>query len=34
MYDFLKENWEIARWVGLGVVVLEVGDQTLKSYIF
>ncbi|GJN20172.1 hypothetical protein PR202_gb07515 [Eleusine coracana subsp. coracana] len=23
MYDFLKENWEIARWVALGVVVFE-----------
>jgi hypothetical protein len=23
MYDFLKENWEIARWVALGIVVLE-----------
>jgi len=28
MYDFLKENWEIARWVALGVVVFEVGDET------
>jgi hypothetical protein len=34
MYDFLKENWEIARWVALGIVVLEVEDETLKSYIF
>jgi hypothetical protein len=34
MYDFLKENWDIARWVALGGVVLEVGGQTLKSYIF
>ncbi|KAL6905368.1 hypothetical protein ACP4OV_002969 [Aristida adscensionis] len=24
MYDFLNENWEIARWVALGVVVFEV----------
>jgi hypothetical protein len=28
MYGFLKENWEIARWVALGVVVFEVGDET------
>ncbi|KAF6983217.1 hypothetical protein CFC21_001466 [Triticum aestivum] len=24
MYDFLNENWKIARWVALGVVVFEV----------
>lgn len=24
MYDFLKHNWEITRWVALGVVVFEV----------
>lgn len=23
MYDFLKENWKIAKWVALGVVILE-----------
>ncbi|XP_062205826.1 tobamovirus multiplication protein 2A [Phragmites australis] len=23
MYDFLKENWEIARWVALGVLIFE-----------
>ncbi|KAJ6822061.1 tobamovirus multiplication protein 2A [Iris pallida] len=23
IYDFLKENWKIAKWVALGVVVLE-----------
>ena len=28
MYGFLKDNWEIARWVALGVVVFEVGDET------
>jgi hypothetical protein len=28
MYGFLKKNWEIARWVALGVVVFEVGDKT------
>lgn len=24
MYDFLKENWKIARWVALGVVIFQV----------
>ena len=24
IYDFLKEHWNIIRWVALGVVVLEV----------
>lgn len=24
IYDFLKEHWEIVRWVALGAVVLEV----------
>lgn len=24
IYDFLKENWSIARWVALGAVALEV----------
>jgi hypothetical protein len=28
MYDFLKDNWEIARWVALGVVVFEVGENS------
>ena len=28
MYGFLKDNWEIARWVALGVVVFEVGDES------
>ncbi|KAM0863226.1 hypothetical protein ACQ4PT_044715 [Festuca glaucescens] len=28
MYDFLKDNWEIARWVALGVVVFEYGLDT------
>lgn len=23
MYDFLKENWKIAKWVALGAVILE-----------
>lgn len=24
IYSFLKENWNIVRWVALGIVVLEV----------
>jgi hypothetical protein len=28
MYDFLEDNWEIARWVALGVVVFEVGTNS------
>ncbi|ONL99979.1 Tobamovirus multiplication protein 2A [Zea mays] len=28
MYGFLKKNWEIARWVALGVVVFEYGLDT------
>jgi hypothetical protein len=24
MYNFLKENWRIAKWVALGAVVFEV----------
>ena len=29
MYDFLKGNWKIAKWVALGVVILEVSDQLI-----
>jgi hypothetical protein len=28
MYDFLKENWEIARWVALGSVIFEVRTKS------
>nr|CAB3495202.1 unnamed protein product [Digitaria exilis] len=28
MYDFLKKNWEIAKWVALGVVAFEYGLDT------
>ena len=24
IYDFLREHWEIIRWVALGIVILEV----------
>lgn len=24
IYNFLKENWNIAKWVALGAVILEV----------
>lgn len=24
IYDFLKENWNIVKWVALGVVILQV----------
>lgn len=24
VYDFLEENWEIAKWVALGIVIFEV----------
>lgn len=24
IYDFLKKNWKIAKWVALGAVILEV----------
>lgn len=32
MYDFLKENWEIARWVALGSVIFEVRANKVKLF--
>ncbi|KAG8088231.1 hypothetical protein GUJ93_ZPchr0010g7931 [Zizania palustris] len=31
IYDFLKDNWEIARWVALGSVIFEVTWLQLKE---
>lgn len=31
IYNFLEQNWNIARWVALGVVVYEVCDNSLTS---
>lgn len=27
IYEFLKENWNIAKWVALGIVIFEVSKK-------
>lgn len=28
IYDFLEDNWDIVKWVALGIVVLEVSEES------
>ncbi|KAF3608576.1 hypothetical protein DY000_02046964 [Brassica cretica] len=35
IYHFLKENWNIVRWVALGAVVFEVkSNQTFRTFLY
>lgn len=38
IYEFLEDNWEIIKWVALGVVILEVSIRNSiafeASYLF
>lgn len=27
IYDFLEDNWDIVKWVALGIIVLEVSEE-------
>lgn len=27
IYKFLKENWNVAKWVALGIVIFEVSKE-------
>jgi len=28
IYDFLEDNWDIVKWVALGIVILEVSEES------
>lgn len=30
IYDFLEDNWEIIKWVALGIVILEVSIRKVS----
>jgi hypothetical protein len=32
MYNFLKENWKIVKWVALGAVIFEVTVKQLYKF--
>jgi hypothetical protein len=33
MYNFLKENWKIVKWVALGAVIFEVTVKQLCNFL-